>query len=348
MMGMATEISAVSTRDSLGTRGEDFFPGEWRAEDAIRVCRKNVEGWRGIPKETFILETISGGMTNHLYRCSTTHPGVPQSSVLLRIFGQGTSVCRTKDNLIFKAMSEAGLGPELHATFEQGRIEEFLDDSRPLTNEEMQMPTYAKQIAKSLAMVHELQIPIPRSEPQLLQDLKQVIASLDVNARALLPHTPEYYMEKMEKILAGTDSPIVFCHNDLQEGNIMVNEKRGDITLIDFEYGGYNYAMFDVGNHFAEYAFVYNDLPAGDLGFELRKDAYPSRKEMVEFLGEYNSVLQNGTEPEDMIETVQRFILASHLYWGLWSAGMGSRGAGYVSYMNTRLSEFERISEGLL
>mmetsp|Transcript_6399 Transcript_6399/g.27194 ORF Transcript_6399/g.27194 Transcript_6399/m.27194 type:complete len:258 (+) Transcript_6399:212-985(+) len=254
-MEAATEINAISAGDSLSTLSETFFPGKWRAEDAIRVCRKNVEGWRGIPKESFILETISGGMTNHLYRCSTTYPGVPQSSVLLRIFGQGTSVCRTKDNVIFKAMSEAGLGPKLHATFEHGRIEEFLNDSRPLTNDEMKMPFYAKQIAKDLAMVHELQIPIPRGEPQLLQDLKQAIANLDAKARALLPHTPEYYMEQVEKILARTDSPIVFCHNDLQEGNIMVNERRGDITLIDFEYGGYNYAMFDVGNHFAEYAF---------------------------------------------------------------------------------------------
>merc|ERR1712154_398002 len=50
------------------------------------------------------------------------------------------------------------------------------------------------------------------------------------------------------------NAEIAFCHNDLLAANIMKNKVTGDIKLIDFEYGGVNYASFDIANHFNEYA----------------------------------------------------------------------------------------------
>ena len=59
-------------------------------------------------------------------------------------------------------------------------------------------------------------------------------------------------------------SPVVFCHRDLQEGNIIfqfddtspaaneLNESDGAAKLhfFDFEYAGYDFRGFDFGNHF--------------------------------------------------------------------------------------------------
>jgi len=51
----------------------------------------------------------------------------------------------------------------------------------------------------------------------------------------------------------------VFTHNDLLSGNVLVQRtesylppKRypGDITIIDFEYAGYNARASDLANHF--------------------------------------------------------------------------------------------------
>jgi thiamine kinase-like enzyme len=41
-------------------------------------------------------------------------------------------------------------------------------------------------------------------------------------------------------LLKLVDSPVVFCHNDLQPGNILrlVDDK---LVVIDYEYGSYNY-----------------------------------------------------------------------------------------------------------
>ena len=57
-----------------------------------------------------------------------------------------------------------------------------------------------------------------------------------------------------------TKSPVVFCHNDLQEGNILhtrtsAHEPGRDVILIDYEYCAYNYRGFDLANHFLEWSF---------------------------------------------------------------------------------------------
>ncbi|XP_057245274.1 choline kinase alpha-like, partial [Malurus melanocephalus] len=58
----------------------------------------------------------------------------------------------------------------------------------------------------------------------------------------------------LRDLLESTPSPVVFCHNDVQEGNILLlsgREGSSDrLMLIDFEYSSYNYRGFDLGNHF--------------------------------------------------------------------------------------------------
>jgi thiamine kinase-like enzyme len=58
--------------------------------------------------------------------------------------------------------------------------------------------------------------------------------------------------------LKETHSPVVFCHNDLQENNILYNKEREELHFIDFEYAKYNHRGFDIGNHFCEYMIEYN------------------------------------------------------------------------------------------
>jgi hypothetical protein len=43
---------------------------------------------------------------------------------------------------------------------------------------------------------------------------------------------------------------VAFCHNDLLGGNVLFNEERGDVVLIDYEYAAGNYVAFDIANHF--------------------------------------------------------------------------------------------------
>ena len=58
-------------------------------------------------------------------------------------------------------------------------------------------------------------------------------------------------------------SPVKFCHNDCQEGNILRHDTGTDgqpprLTLIDYEYCSYNYRGFDLANHFCEWMYDYS------------------------------------------------------------------------------------------
>lgn len=69
-------------------------------------------------------------------------------------------------------------------------------------------------------------------------------------------------MSSKREFLPKTNSPVVFAHNDLQEGNILIRpeyETPDDkLALIDFEYCSYNYRGFDLANHFCEWSYNYN------------------------------------------------------------------------------------------
>lgn len=81
-------------------------------------------------------------------------------------------------------------------------------------------------------------------------------------------------------------SPVVFCHNDLQEGNILLrldtHESRvsqPELVVIDFEFCSYNYRGFDFANHMCEWQYDYsNENPPY---FWAWPDNCPSLKQQV-------------------------------------------------------------------
>ena len=76
----------------------------------------------------------------------------------------------------------------------------------------------------------------------------------------------------------------MFGHNDLQEGNILIERRPQDgaisrLTFIDFEYCSYNYRGFDLANHFVEWIYDYKvDEPPY---FSNTPSNYPSKSAQV-------------------------------------------------------------------
>ena len=92
------------------------------------------------------------------------------------------------------------------------------------------------------------------------------------------------------------------------------------LEALHYEYGGWNYRGFDIGNHFCEYA-----------GFDYTKfaEVYPNKETQMQFLSAYAkeemklqaSVDSEPGSPEffDKLERlyveVNRYALGSHLFW---------------------------------
>ncbi|KAF9607647.1 hypothetical protein IFM89_037880 [Coptis chinensis] len=83
------------------------------------------------------------------------------------------------------------------------------------------------------------------------------LCSLD-EVKAFTLDAIEMEISRLEKDLSGENQSIGFCHNDLQYGNIMMDEETRVVTIIDYEYSCYNPIAFDLVNHFCEMAADYH------------------------------------------------------------------------------------------
>lgn len=131
---------------------------------------------------------------------------------------------------------------------------------------------------------------------------------------------------------------IVLCHNDLLVKNIIYDETLNEISIIDFEYTDVNYALFDIANHFVEYAGV------DDADFSI----YPTREEQKRFLTVY--FRQRGINDicidEKLCHTVDRFSAVAHLMWGLWALVQSIYSKidfDYVLYSKLRFDRYQSL-----
>lgn len=252
-------------------------------------------------------------MSNLLFCCSLPEHaivtnGVPKQ-VLLRFYGeQSRDYDMSVQLAVFKLLSRRDLGPKLYGEFDGGRIEEYLP-ADSLTCDELVNKEISCIIAKKLAAVHSLEVPMSKEPIWILDRMHDWLEFIDkqprspyfcsetrqstINcARKLLNIDLRREVKFVCEIIKKSNSPIVFSHNDLHQGNILLAracERRPlleqRVILIDFEYGSYNYRAYDIANHFCEWCFEY-DTPEYPH-FELYEDRLPSKEMQEEFIRNY-------------------------------------------------------------
>lgn len=336
-------------------------------------CKEFLPGaWRGLREDQFHISVIRGGLSNMLFQCSLPDSiasvGDEPRKVLLRLYGAILKMgaeAMVLESVMFAILAERSLGPKLFGIFPQGRLEQFIP-SRRLDTEELRLPDISAEIAEKMATFHGMKMPFNK-EPKWLfgtmeKYLNQVLRlkfSREARVQQLhkiLSYNLPLELENLRSLLQYTRSPVVFCHNDCQEGNILLlegqeNSERRKLMLIDFEYSSYNYRGFDIGNHFCEwmYDYTYEKYPF----FRANIQKYPSRKQQLHFISSYLTTFQNDFESlsseeqfatkEDMLLEVNRFALASHFLWGLWSivqAKISSIEFGYMEYAQARFEAY--------
>lgn len=172
--------------------------------------------------------------------------------VLLRIYGQvhgeRAMDAIVTESVIFTLLSERRLGPKLHGVFSGGRIEEYIP-ARALLTKELSEPALSMKIAEKMAAIHSMDVPLSKEPNWLwktmgkwLKTVKEERLSTNNTGKndeeqriikQLKSVDFEKEMEWLKKFLATVESPVVFCHNDMQEGNILILEDEIQSTSDD-------------------------------------------------------------------------------------------------------------------
>ncbi|KAL4712178.1 hypothetical protein ACJJTC_011039 [Scirpophaga incertulas] len=163
--------------------------------------------------------------------------------VLLRIYGQvhgeRAMDAIVTESVVFTLLSERRLGPKLHGVFSGGRIEEYIP-ARALLTKELAEPALSMKIAEKMAAIHSMDVPLSKEPNWLWKTMAKWLKTVrddrlsgNINGKndeeyrvikQLKTVDFEKEIEWLKKFIATVDSPVVFCHNDLQEGNILLLE----------------------------------------------------------------------------------------------------------------------------
>ncbi|XP_073021083.1 probable choline kinase 3 isoform X2 [Primulina eburnea] len=296
-----------------------------------------------IDKSSLKINHLSGAMTNEVYTISwATEVGNSSRTVLVRIYGEGVDLFFDREDEIqtFKCLSMLGYGPKLLGQFLQGRVEEFIH-ARTLSAVDLRDPIISALIAAKLREFHNLDM--PGSKKVILWDRMRKWLQEAKNLCSA-EHAREFHLDNLDKeidflensISQGNTRKIGFCHNDLQYGNIMIDDETLSITIIDYEYASYNPVAYDIANHFCEMAANYHT----DTPHVLKYSKYPGLEERQRFIRQYLSDADHeasNTEIEQLVDDVEKYTLANHIFWGLW--GIIS---GYVNHIEFDYMEYAR------
>ncbi|BES87852.1 choline ethanolamine [Nesidiocoris tenuis] len=387
------EVSRTVNGHGWGTESRSRPPssGEALKEYAYKLCKDYLRGaWLNISASEMVLKKVSGGLSNLLYYCSlpegvTSAQGEP-SRLLLRLYGNvnGSRAIETlvTESVIFTLLSESQRGPRLYGVFSGGRLEEYIP-ARALLTTELADPQISRLIADKIAQIHLMDVPINKQPKWLwhtmhtwVKQIEELIESDNIqegsremiNTMKALNLSDELVW--LKEFLVGIKSPVVFCHNDLQEGNILLRERANsdldltngnDVTengnvrmtsdslvVIDFEYCSYNYRGFDFANHFCEWFYDYsNQEPPYFYKLESNQAETHHKEHLVKnYLAALRTYPEYKEREEDDLPTILReieaFTLASHFFWGLWSVLNSSSEINfdYWSYGQSRFQSY--------
>ncbi|CAG9770299.1 unnamed protein product [Ceutorhynchus assimilis] len=350
-------------------------------ELAARICRDYLHGaWKNVTSEDIGFKHISGGLSNLLYHISLPtelydsyeddkkHDAQEPKEVLIRIYGQthgeGALEALITESVIFTLLSERGLGPKLHGIFPGGRIEEYIN-ARPLLTSELADEKLSAKIAQKMASLHSMEVPLHKEPGWLWNTIDRWLKTCEKKLKGDIPGFVTDLLDGIDlrgetkwlkQRLEQENSPVVFCHNDMQEGNILIsmdqdkenNPNDPELVIIDFEYCSYNYRGFDIANHFIEW--VYNCKEENYPYYREDWSNYPTEQQRLNFIRTYLIERGSRENAKKVLKEVEVFTLASHFFWALWgfiNAETSQIPFGYWEYGCSRLSAYFQLKERL-
>ncbi|XBW36291.1 hypothetical protein QEN19_001880 [Hanseniaspora menglaensis] len=294
------------------------------ASEIIKIIKLlKIKKWykEDLKSKNLIIRKISGAMTNAIFQLKYKENDTLQS-LLLRVYGPNVDsiIDRDYELQVLARLSNLRIGPKLFGCFNNGRFEEFLDNSITLTKDDVRKDLISYKVSKRMRELHFF-VPLTKEEKneasitwKRVDNWLKTISS--INSKILKYVTQFEDFESFMKIVEiyrqylnnnlNNKTPS-FTHCDTQYGNLLKVEE--EIVVIDFEYSGPNPPSFDIANHFSEWMHDYHSAKPEYL----KPSKYPSREQIDTFLKGYNFL-----NSESLYDDIIRSRALVNLHWCLW------------------------------
>ena len=295
-------------------------------EEIYKLINDELGFWPGMsfPYPFLSIYKCAGGMSNVVLKVENG-AGLAPTSVLVRLFGTGNSLCSPRQKLEtfwMALLSECGNCPKVLLGFANGRIEAFLEGHFTLTLEDIRSDFYSMGIAKELAAIHQQTTQILNktieflggdsgtlfTADSILKDVPLlgksfedffaskyahfnpfvlgVLGEIDIYGSSFR-RSLDFISHTLQEISQDAKS-IVFIHGDLLNANIMAStEHPSKVTFIDYEYAGFGSRALDIANHFCEYMNCFATVKPYQQNYHL----FPSDAKIAAFIKTYIEAL---------------------------------------------------------
>lgn len=280
--------------------------------------------WKLSEADNLVIKNIASALTNSVYLII-----LDSQKLLLRIYGPNVLhlIDRDYETSVLARLAHHKIGPRLLGQFKNGRIEQWLE-SVEVTSAEVRVPVTSRYIARRMREFHDYMTLLPQEQGKV---------SAAVNLDCWIPALPQErltptlkqflkHIDQYRALVKGREGEYVFCHNDLQYGNLLrtKGEEHHCLAVIDFEYAGPNPRAYDIANHFNEWMANYHESPAHVMD----PLSYPTYEEAQIFFEEYiyyGKVIARREDPvvteeeiQELRDAVDLWRCMSHAQWAIW------------------------------
>ncbi|KAL3111465.1 hypothetical protein niasHT_017692 [Heterodera trifolii] len=292
-------------------------------------------------KNGFDIEIYTNGITNKIFCLTHTDS---KEKMIIRLYGANTEQIIDRDSEManFVRLHQAGLGPAVHARFINGFACSFLPGN-VLDMKSVREPHIIEKICQKMARMHKIPLgPDSAQVPMFDAKCQQWLANLPTQfERAEMQQNfdqnfnvsslSDQLNQLIKALKTAAESPlVVFAHNDLLPFNILIDEEgTGDVHFIDYEYAGQNYQLFDIANHFCEYAGV-DECP--DYGMNSANED-ERRHFLRRYFVHFGQPIEEECEMDKMLCKIRHFEAAAHFFWTLWAIHQAAKSAIQFDYM---------------
>lgn len=201
-------------------------------------------------------EKLGGGRTNDSYMVIAEDG----ERYVLRVPGKGTNEYINRQDEIYnlKQVVHLDFVPVLcYANPDTGiLVTKYIEDSRPLTREDMNDPQKVREVCEILVKLHTSGLQM-RNEFDLIgtkNHYLKVLDSMGVDLPDALKEQMPMLESMMDKLFQEYPKKLVPCHGDINVENFLLSSSK--MWLIDWEYSGMGNVYFELANMNLTMGFV--------------------------------------------------------------------------------------------